>query len=323
MMLENGSPSLSVYVTGGDSILGYEVIRQLAVRGHRVAGTSSGLDSATLIRQCGGLPVYNDLFRPGEIAGILRMVNADVIINLAPQGINSLPTQNAAYDFYIRLLSQGTAALIEAAKNTGVKFIVHTSYAFLYGDAHGEWVDETAPLASGDPLFVAGTQAERTVLQSGIPGAVLRAGYVYGPSEDFAALRDALVAGKPLLLGEDKTVANWVHAADLASAAVLAAEQQPAGEIFNIADDHPVSIAAFADHFAADLGVGHAARRRLPPGVASILVGKTHQALLAGSAKAKTEKAKSQLGWKPKFPNQQQGIEQALLTWRAHEAVTP
>jgi nucleoside-diphosphate-sugar epimerase len=42
--------------------------------------------------------------------------------------------------------------------------------------------------------------------------------------------------------------------------------------------------------------------------------------LLNGSAKAKTDKAKSQLGWKPKFPNQKQGIEQALLTWRAHEA---
>jgi len=323
-MLESStSTSLSIYVIGASSVLGYEVVKQLAARGHRVAGTSSTLDSATLIRKNGGLPVYNDLFRSGEIAGVLKMVNADVIINLAPQGINNLPVQSADWDYYTRLLSQGTAAMVEAAKNTGVKFIVHTSFTFLYGDAHGEWVDESAPLVSSDPLFAAGVQAERAVLQSGVPSAVLRAGYVYGPSDDFSALRDAVVAGKGLLLGEGDTVASWVYVSDLASAVVAAAEQQPAGEIFNIADDHPVSIAGFAEHFAADLGVGHPARRRLPPGVANILVNKTHMALLSGSAKAKTDKAKSQLGWKLKFPDQQQGISQALLTWRAHEAAAP
>jgi nucleoside-diphosphate-sugar epimerase len=322
MMLENGSSLLSVYVTGADSILGNEVIKQLVARGHRVAGSSSGLDGAALIRQSGGLPVYNDLFRSGEIASTLKMVNADVIINLAPQGINSLPMQNADWDYYSRLLSQGTAALVEAAKNTGVKFIVHTSHIFLYGDAHGEWVDESVSLSS-DPLFAAGVQAERVVVNSGVPSAVLRAGYVYGPNDDFNALRAAILDGKALMLGEDSHYANWIHTSDLASAVVSAAEQQPAGEVFNITDDHPVSITAFADLFAADLGVGHLAHRRLPAFAANILVNKTHLALLNASSKAKNDKAKSQLGWKPKFPNQKQGIEQVLLTWRAHEAATP
>ncbi len=322
-MLENGSSSLSVYITGADSVLGYEVIKQLVARGHRVAGSSSGLDSATLIRQNGGLPVYNDLFRSGEIAGVLKMVSADVVINLATQGINGLPMQTTDWDYYTRLVSQGTAALVEAAKSTGVKFIVHTSFSFLYGDAHGESVDESASLSSSDPLFKAGVQAERAVLNSDIPGVVLRAGYVYGPDDHFAAIRDALVGGKSLLLGEDNTVANWIYVSDLASAVVLAVESQPAGEVFNITDDHPVSIAAFADHFAADLGIGQSSRRRLPSFASSILVNKTHMALLNASAKAKNDKAKSQLGWKLKFPNQKQGIEQVLLTWRAHEVATP
>lgn len=322
-MLENGSSSLSVYMTGADSLLGYEVIKQLVARGHRVAGTVSGLDGATLIRQNGGLPVYNDLFRSGEIAGVLKMTNADVVINLAPQGVNGLPAQNTDWDYYTRLLLQGTAALLEAAKSVGVKFVVHTSYTFLYGDTHGEWVDENTPLASGDSLLAAGVKAERAVLNSGIPSAVLRAGYVYGPDDNFAAVRDAIVAGKSLLLGEDHTIANWIYVSDLASAVVLAAEQQTAGEVFNVTDDHPVSIAAFTERFAADLGIGHPARRRLPGFAANILVNKSHLALLNASAKAKTDKAKSQLGWKPKFPNQQQGIEQVLLTWRAHEAAMP
>src|SRR5262245_1788897 len=107
-MPENSS--LSVYITGAANSLGYEVIKQLVAHGHRVAGTSSGLDDATRIRQHSGLPVYNDLFRASEIASALKMVNADVIVNLAPQSINSLPTQNADWDYYTRLLSKGTAA---------------------------------------------------------------------------------------------------------------------------------------------------------------------------------------------------------------------
>jgi nucleoside-diphosphate-sugar epimerase len=264
------------------------------------------------------------LFRASEIASILKMVNADVIVNLAPQGANVLPVQVLDWDYYTRLLTEGTTALVMAAKSAGAKFLIHTSYAFLYGDTHGEWVDEHAATAADNPLFAAAVRAEQAVLHAEVPGCVLRVGYVYGPdNEDLLAFRDNLADGASVMVGEESHYANWIHAADLAVAAVLAAEKQTAGEIFNITDDHPISPAGFADEFAAVLGVGRVARRRLPPFTGNLLANKMQTALLNTSARAKNEKAKSQLGWVPKYPQQQPGIEQTLLAWRAHEVPQP
>jgi nucleoside-diphosphate-sugar epimerase len=252
------------------------------------------------------------------------MVKADVVVNLAPQGANILPAQGLDWDFYTRLLAEGAAALVTAAKAAGAKFIIHTSYTFLYGDTHGEWVDEHEAIATNNPLFAAAARAEQTVLHAEIPGCVLRAGYVYGPdNNDLLAFRGNLADGASVTLGEENHYANWIHAADLAAAIILAAERQPAGEVFNIADDHPISPVGFANNFASVLGVGEVARRRLPPFANNLLANKMQTALLNTSAKAKNDKAKSQLGWTLKYPQQQVGIEQMLLAWRAHEVPQP
>jgi nucleoside-diphosphate-sugar epimerase len=309
----------TVYVTGATTGLGRAVIRQFAARGHQVAGTATSLSDAHLIREDGGLPVYNDLFRASEIASTLKMLKTTVIVNTAPQVINALPFHRPDWDYYRRLLAEGGAALAAAAQ-ADVKFVVHISYAFLYGDTHGKWADETHPISTDNDLFLAAARAEDSILKGSVPGSVLRAGYTYGPdNQSLQALRQMLVDRGTVTVSDQP--ASWVHSADLTSAVVLAAEQQPGSEIFNVADDDPVSPAVFVDQFADSLGVTRPRRVSLPVSLREMLTPPAERALLDVSFKASSAKIKSQLGWSPQYPTAAPGLEQTLLAWRAAEAV--
>jgi nucleoside-diphosphate-sugar epimerase len=134
---------------------------------------------------------------------------------------------------------------------------VYPSFAFLYGDTGGEWVDESAPRRAPDdsPAFAAAMKAEDLILGSGI-GCVLRCGYAYGPQSDaIAALVDYLRAGRPVLTGSATAFSNWVHVDDLAQALLLAAGKPMAGEIFNVVDDAPATPADFVRQLAANTGL--------------------------------------------------------------------
>lgn len=311
------TPILSVFVTGASNFVGRAVTRYLVASGHRVTGMTTGADGANAVRADGGLPVYPDRYRASEIRSNLQMAQADVVLHLASQADNHIPHVGARWDE--RLLAEGAAALVEAVKGSGVRFIVYSSFAFLYGNTGGEWVDETAARqSSGDsPVFEAAMRAEDLVLDSGM-GCVLRCGYAYGPDSDVVrTIADRMRNGYGVITGSTSQYSNWIHADDLARAALLAAQKQAAGEVFNVTDGAPTSPVEFLHHLAESLGI--ASPRA---GLLSFLMrpGRVQAALLDNSVRVKNEKAQQTLSWSPRYPTQQQGLEQIMLTWRAADS---
>jgi nucleoside-diphosphate-sugar epimerase len=51
--------------------------------------------------------------------------------------------------------------------------------------------------------------------------------------------------------------------------------------------------------------------------ITQLTTDKTIQELISFSANPSNAKAKTQLGWEPKYKTYQDGIEQAMLAWRA------
>jgi nucleoside-diphosphate-sugar epimerase len=320
---------MNVFITGATDAAGREVTRQLSARGRRVIGLTTGVDGAQRVRQDGGIAAFGDPLRAGEVQSVMTAAEASFAVHLATQAANGVPMRTIDWDAAAGFITRSTAAFLQAAKEKGVTFAVYASYAFLYGDTHGEWVDETAPRLrpskyGNHPALRAALEAEDRVLNSGVPACILRAGFVYGPHGDAnLALRDALRQGKPLVVNDGHQYSNWIYAADLASAAILALERQPAGEILNVVDDLPVSPGEFVDDFAAALGVQEAARLpsgRMPAFATRRATSEMQRLLWNLSLRVKNDKAKAQLNWKPRFPTCREGIEQTLLAWRAEAA---
>jgi nucleoside-diphosphate-sugar epimerase len=254
-MLNANNASLSVFLTAATSSLGRETTRQLVARGHRVTGLTVGFDGAVTVRKDGGLPAYSDPYRAGELKSIIKMAAADVVIHVLPQEANVFPHKGLDWASSQRVLNDSTAALLDAAASAGAKFVVFLSSAAVYGDTHGEWVDESAGSGS-DELAAMVADAENKVLHGGVPAAVLRAGTLYGAYDSgMKFLSDAVQNGRAVYLGDTHAYRNWVHEADLAKAAVLAAEGQTAGQVVNVTDDTPTHVSDFVAYLASSMGL--------------------------------------------------------------------
>ncbi|MEZ4669571.1 MAG: NAD(P)-dependent oxidoreductase [Anaerolineae bacterium] len=317
--MANNAP-LNIFVTGGTTSVGREACRQAKARGHNVTVLTEGSEGAVKARQDGALPTYSDVTRAGELRSLFQMAQTDVVLHLAAQLCNGFPVKGG-YETHERMMAESAQAVVSAAITAGVKFIVYASFASVYGDAHGEWLTEDDHGHEERALRPA-LAAEQHIMASGVPACVLRAGFNYG--EDDVAVRDVadhIMQGRPLYLGDSHTVLNWIHAADLASAAVLAAEQQPAGQTFNVVNDNPTSASAFASQLATGLGVPSPVGDQITGFRAQRATSEMQRLLLATSARLKNDKAKSVLGWTPRYPDIQSGIDQMLLGWRASAPV--
>jgi nucleoside-diphosphate-sugar epimerase len=311
---------LNIFITGGASGVAREATRQAVARGHKVTGLTEGLDGATKARQDGALPAFSDVTRAGELKSLFTMSKIDVVIHLLPQAGNGFPTKNS-YESQERLMVQSAVALVEAAKEAGVKFIVYTSYAFVNGDAHGEWLTEDQ-VGHQDRSLRPILAAEHHLMQSGLKACVLRAGLVYGGgTASTRLLGEELRRGRTPYLGNSHSFHNWIHEADLARAAVLASEKQPAGEMINGVDDEPVSASAFASYLATGQGLYNLTSSTAPMFVLKRSTSDMQRALLGASVRLKNDKAKQLLGWQPRYPNYRVGLEQTMLQWRAIEPV--
>ncbi len=317
--MDTNSP-LNIFITGGASGVTREATRQAIARGHKVTVLTEGLDGATKARQDGALPAFSDVTRAGELKSLFTMSKIDVVIHLLPQVGNSFPTKDS-YESQEKVMVQSAVALVEAAKEAGVKFIVHTSYASVSGDAHGEWLTEDQ-VGHQDRALRPVLAAEHHIMQSDVNACVLRAGFMYGgETASIHALGDILKHGRSPYLGDSHSIHNWVHEADLAQAAILAAEKQPAGEIINVVDDEPVSAAAFASYLAIGQGMDQLATNTSPLFILKRTTSDVQRLLLDTSARLKNDKAKQTLGWQPRYPNYKAGLEQTMLQWRASEPV--
>jgi nucleoside-diphosphate-sugar epimerase len=319
---EQEKQPLNVYVSGGTTYAGQAVIRQLVANGHSVSSLAHTSAEATLLRECGALPVYGSEDDMGAIRHNLRLMETDTVINLKPQVWNTPPYLRRDWKTITAQFKAETFALIEAAREAEVAYFLHTSFAFLYADTAGNTVDESAPSREpGDvELFAAALEAEVKVRDE-MNGGVLRVGYLFSDADDDALhdIQAQVRRGLPMLLGKQSALANWLHAADLATAAVAAAEQQPASASLNVTSDTPLSVYEFIDILCQKLGMN------LPPSVpafaAESIYGKTHAAIMQTSVSLKNDAAKSALGWMPQFGAVSASLDDILLTWRAKTAV--
>ena len=111
------------------------------------------------------------------------------------------------------------------------------------------------------------------------------------------------------ILGDGGGVWSFVHIADAATATVEAIEHGERG-VYNVVDDEPAPVREWLPAIAEALGAPRP--RRVPRWLGRLLAGEAAAVMMTESRGASNEKAKRELGWRPRYPSWREGFADGL-----------
>lgn len=240
---------MRVVVVGATGVLGRHTLPRLMERGHSVSAVVRRPDDVTRLRRLGVDAHRGDILDEASLREPLR--DCDVALHLA----TAIPPRGAQMDWSRndQIRREGTHNLLAAAQDMGVRRYVQQSITFLYGDCGELIAPEEHPLTAGRS-YPSALDMEEQVRASSLEWVMLRGGSFYGPGthrED--AWRSDANQGTLALPGDGSALISLVRVEDMARAVVLASESAPAGAIYNVVDDTPVSYRELYSYVAAQM----------------------------------------------------------------------
>jgi 2-alkyl-3-oxoalkanoate reductase len=315
---------MRVFVAGASGAIGTRLVPQLLDRGHEVIGTSRSAEKAEHLRALGAEPVALDLLDRADVRRAVLEAAPDAIVHQATAlaDLNFSRNFDRTFAMTNRLRTEGTDALLAAARQAGVDRFVAQSFASFRTAREGAWVkseddrlDPAIP-AKARESFAAMRHLEEVVTKAG--GIALRYGIFYGAAND--GLIEPVRKRQYPIIGDGEGVASWIHLDDAAAATVLALEHDgPA--IFNIVDDEPAPVREWLPVLAEALGA--APPRRFPRWLARLVAGDVALMMGTEARGASNAKAKRELGWKPRYPSWRDGFMAAYATTAPAERHAP
>jgi len=232
-----------IAVTGGAGYIGSVAVKRLVERGEAVTVIDNLVrgHAAALGRSTPLAPF--DICDRDAILGVLRRDNIEAVLHFAALTIAPESVSDPAP--YWRVNTFGTLQLLEAIREAGIKIVVFSSTAAVYGTPNQSPIPESAPVAPINPYGASKLAAER-ILQSystahGVRSAIFRYFNVAGASgatgEDHRpethliprVIETAIGrAGPVMVYGTDydtrdgSAIRDYVHVDDLIDAHLLA-----------------------------------------------------------------------------------------------------
>jgi nucleoside-diphosphate-sugar epimerase len=311
---------VKVLVAGATGALGEPLIGALRAAGHEVSGTTRSAERVDAVRALGAEPLVADALDARALERALLQAAPEAVVHALTAYPPAGPRRAADTVATNELRERGTANLIAASTAAGVRRLVTTSFALVYGMgdlgtaplAEDAPLRDRAPKAFAQPTLDALRSMERQVLDATtdgrLEGVVLRHGGWYAPgatgTEAFVAelrrRRVPLIGGAPGLM-------SWVHLDDAVSATVHALEDPGAsGSIFNVSDDEPVSWGEFFG--AAARVVGAPAPRRIPAWLGRVVAPYATLLMSDTNVPLSNAAAKRAWGWQPRYPTYREGL---------------
>ncbi|HZS25127.1 MAG TPA: NAD-dependent epimerase/dehydratase family protein [Gaiellaceae bacterium] len=265
-----------VLVTGGAGFIGSNLVRGLLERGDdvRVLDNFSTGNRANLE----GLDV--DIVE-GELRSYERVHNAvrgvEVVYHLGALGSVPRSVQDPLTSSAVNV--EGTLNVLLAARDEGIRRVVFSSSASVYGSSRRMPTPEDAPPDPISPYGVAKLAAERYCVSfsrvyESFETVVLRYFNVFGPRQSpfsqYAAAVPLFItriaAGDEITVyGDGEQSRDFTFVGNVVDATILAGGAEGAsGEIFNVAAGAPASVNSVAETIAEIVGKP-VRRRALPP----------------------------------------------------------
>jgi nucleoside-diphosphate-sugar epimerase len=315
---------MRVFVAGASGAIGTRLVPQLVDRGHEVIGTSRSAEKAEHIRALGAEPVTLDLLDRAAVRRAVLEAAPDAIVHQATALAELTFSRNFDRTFAKtnRLRTEGTDALLAAAREAGVDRLVAQSFAsYRHAREGGPVKTEDDPLDPAPPAKTRESNAAMRYLEEVVTnagGIALRYGIFYGAAND--GLIEPVRKRQYPIIGDGGGVASWIHLDDAAAATVLALEHDGSG-LFNIVDDEPAPVREWLPVLAQALGAEPP--RRFPRWVARLLAGEVAVVMGTEARGASNAKAKRELGWEPRYPSWREGFVAAYASTTLAERREP
>jgi nucleoside-diphosphate-sugar epimerase len=274
--------------------LGVELVRL----GHEVFGLRRSATAENELKAAGIRPLFGDVTRPGTLAALPQ--NFDWVVNCVSS------TGSGAED-YRQVYLQGTCNLIEWLAPNPPKKFVYTSSTSVYGQTDGSQVKESSPT---EPLVETAKillETEKLLLaavaERKFPAVILRVAGIYGP--DRGHWFKQFLKNEARMEGDGSRFLNMIYRDDLIGCVIAALKNGRPGEIYNAADDEPVSQLHFFQWLVQALD------KPLPPSEPENPDAARKRGVT--SKRVSNRKLKMELGYQFKYPNFRKGYSAELL----------
>ena len=303
---------MNIFIAGGSGAIGRQLVPMLVRSGHRVVAMTRTAQGAAALQAMGAVPVIVDVFDAVRLGEVVQRAEPEVVIHqLTAFGVAAGdPLQET-----IRVRTEGTRNLVEAARKSSARRFITQSISFICTPVENGLTDEDTPLYLGAPPAIRplaqsiAELEEQSLHRSGLEGVVLRYGWFYGPGTNYdpdGVIPRAIRRGRMAVVGAGNGTYSFVHVHDAAAATMKALRHAQPG-IYNIVDDAPVKLKHWLP-VAARL-LGGPAPVQMDEALARQKLGDMMVYVFNEQSGASNLKAKKALDWEPTIPSWEIGFK--------------
>jgi NAD dependent epimerase/dehydratase len=301
------SKTSRILVTGADGFIGSHLTEELVRQGHTVRAfvLYNSFNSWGWLDQCAQdvkdkIEVFSgDIRDPHGVKA--AMTDCDVVLHLA--ALIAIPYSYHSPDTYVDTNIKGTLNVLQAARELGVKRVVHTSTSEVYGTARFVPITEEHPLQGQSPYSATKIAADQLVYSFyasfGLPVVIARPFNTYGPRQSARAVIPTIITQiakgqRQIKLGAVSPTRDFNFVQDtVAGFIAILNSDQGLGEVVNLGSNFEISIGETARLIAE---VMNAEIEILTDEVRLRPENSEVERLWAGNAKAK-----ELFGWQPEY----------------------
>ncbi|WAC44804.1 NAD-dependent 4,6-dehydratase LegB [Pseudomonas sp. SL4(2022)] len=245
---------MKALVTGADGFIGSHLVELLVREGYSVRA----LSQYNSFNNWGWLEDIDCLAKIEVVSGDVRdphfckyiTKDIDLVFHLA--ALIAIPYSYVAPDSYVDTNVKGTLNICQAAKENGVKQVIHTSTSEVYGTAQYVPIDEKHPLQAQSPYSASKIGADAMAISFfnafDLPVTIARPFNTYGPRQSARAVIPTIITQiasgqKQIKLGDVSPTRDFNYVADTCRGFLeLARSEKAVGETVNIGSNFEISV---------------------------------------------------------------------------------
>ncbi len=288
----------------GCGYVGLPLGKELARLGHTVFGLRRSALAEAELQAAGVTPLHADITQPETLTKLPR--DFDWVVNCTASG-------GGGAEDYRKIYLEGNRNLISWLAPSPPKKFIYTSSTSVYAQNDGSIVTEENLAEPDVDTAKVLVETEKLLLamvaDHKAPAVILRVAGIYGPGRGHWFKQ--FLRGAAHIEGDGSRLLNMIHRDDVIGAIIVALERGRPGEIYNAADNEPVSQLKFFEWLAQELN------RPLPP--VAPAAAETWRKRGVTNKRVSNAKLRAELKYEFKFPDFRVGYAAELKRLAAED----